>query len=109
VTAWGIAPARGRRHYCGHCGSVLVFVEERRPASLVQAEANKLTLGVEAHFTLFPECRGASTFQGHDTLACRCRRPLRLPREEGLCCARCDGFIAPDLAGSTSGRRRGAR
>jgi hypothetical protein len=107
VTARGVVPARGHLSYCGTCGGVIAFAEEYRPGRIAQVEADRVTLAVTAHFTLFPECRPGNTFEGRTVDACRCARPMRIPREDGLFCARCDGRIAPDVAGWP--RRRAGR
>ena len=111
MTAWGVTPARGRLRFCGTCGAVVAFAEERRPGVVEQAEADRATLGINVHFTLYPECRRGSTFEGEAIAACRCRRAMRLPREHGLFCARCDGLISPDVAGEPRrrSRRKGGR
>jgi hypothetical protein len=106
MTVWGATPARGRLRFCGTCGAAVAFVEERRPGSAVQVEVNRVSLAVGAHFVLFPECCKGSTFEGSEIVACRCRRPMRLPRETGLYCARCDGLISPDVAGMPRYRSR---
>jgi hypothetical protein len=109
VTAWGVAPAQGRLRFCGTCGGVVGFAEERRPGRVSSAEAGGLLLAVEAHFALFPECRKGSTFEGSLISACRCRRPMRLPRAEGLFCSRCDGLISPEVAAQPQERLRPKR
>lgn len=105
MTAWGLTPARGRRCYCGTCGAVIVFREERRLRPDANEEADRVTLAVEAHLGSSPGCREGATFEGRTVVACRCKAPLRLPREDGLVCARCEGVIAPDVGAVTAPRR----
>jgi len=98
MTAWGATPARGRRCYCGTCGVVIAFREEVRLRAAMDAELDRVTLAVEGHLRSSPRCRGGGTFEGRTVGACRCEKPLRLPREDGLFCARCEGVVAPDVA-----------
>lgn len=110
MTAWGLTPARGHRCYCGTCGATIVFREERRLRSDVDGEQDRVLLAVQAHLEASARCRGGGTFEGRTVVACRCKAPLRLPREEGLVCARCEGLVAPDVAAATvTGRRQGRR
>ena len=110
MTAWGVAPARGRFRMCGICGARLVFVEVSRPGGSAEAE-RRLLIAIREHLTSSARCRDASTFSSGVILACRCDRPLPLPREEGLMCARCEALISPEVAaapidGRVNRRRR---
>ena len=98
MSVWGRAPAHGCTVYCGRCGAQIAFREERRPSALAQAEAERVTLAVQKHFRSSPFCRAATTFEGRDMVACRCDEPMRLPRGNGLYCARCEGLIGPHVA-----------
>jgi len=104
VTAWGVAPARGRLVYCAGCGKEAAFHQTFRPRDLVQAEADRVTLAVQRHFRRSPLCRRAETFEGRELTACRCAEPVRIPREDGLYCARCEGLLGPHVAPPTSRR-----
>lgn len=104
MTAWGVAPARGRFCMCGICGARLVFVEVGRPGESPEAE-QRLLNAIREHLTSSSGCRDASTFSGSLILACRCERPIPLPREEGLMCGRCEALISPDVAPPPSSRR----
>ena len=97
MTAWGVAPARGRFRICGTCGAKLAFVEARRRDGSPEGERRMLA-AIQEHLRSFPRCRDASTFSGGVIFACRCDRPLPLPREEGLLCARCEALISPEVA-----------
>jgi hypothetical protein len=103
VTAWGVAPARGRFRMCGICGARLVFVEVGRPGGPPEAE-RRLLIAIREHLTSSARCRDASTFSSGVILACRCDRPLPLPREEGLMCARCEALISPEVAAAPTDR-----
>ncbi len=106
MTAWGVAPARGRIRFCGVCGARLAFLEVGRAGATPEAH-RRLLAAVEQHLTTSAACRDATTFFGGVVVACRCERPLRLPRDEGLTCARCEGLIAPELvAGPETSRAR---
>lgn len=106
MTAWGLTPARGHRCYCGTCGVVIVFHEERRLRSEVNEELDRVTLAVEAHLESSARCRGGGTFEGRAIVACRCKAPLVLPREDGLVCARCEGVVSPEVAGVVAPQRQ---
>ncbi len=111
MTAWGVAPARGRFRICGVCGARLAFAEVGRAGATPEAE-RRLLDAIQQHLTASASCRDASTFSGGVIAACRCERPLTLPREEGLVCARCEGLIAPEVGAalkSAPGRRRSTR
>ena len=63
MTAWGVAPARGRLRICGTCGATLAFVEAKRPGQTPDAEAT----GVSRRDPGAPSgrrarCRDAGTF-----------------------------------------------
>jgi hypothetical protein len=111
VTAWGLAPARGRLHFCGTCGATIAFAEERRPGKVVDTEAERITLATQAHLSDKPLCQSGGTFQGGEIVACRCPRSVLVQREDGLYCARCEGLIAPQVAPVSQPRARsgGAR
>jgi hypothetical protein len=106
VTAWGVIPARGHRCYCGTCGLAIAFREERRLRSAVESELDRVTLVIQGHLVSSARCRAGGTFEGRVVVACRCEKPLRLPREDGLFCARCEGVVAPDVAIVAAPRRR---
>jgi hypothetical protein len=103
MTAWGVAPARGRLRICGTCGATVAFVESgrRTPEGAMQ-----VIRAIESHLLSSTRCRDASTFAGPEVVACRCLRPLPLPREEGLLCGRCEGLIAPEVAAAPPVERR---
>jgi hypothetical protein len=101
VTAWGVAPARGRLRLCGHCGATLTFVELGRAGAAPEAQA-RLYAAIRLHLRTYAECCDASTFSSKVITACRCNRPMRLAREDGLLCARCEGLISPDVAQTTA-------
>jgi hypothetical protein len=106
MTAWGAAPAHGCLVYCGRCGEHLAFHQSMRLRELVQAEADHATLAVQRHFRRSPLCRSAATFEGCELTACRCAEPMRIPREDGLYCARCEGLLGPQVAPPTTRKRR---
>ena len=106
MTAWGVAPAHGCLVYCGRCGEQASFHETLRPRALAQAEADRVTLAVQRHFRRSPLCRRADTFEGRQLTACRCAEPVRIPREDGLYCARCEGLLGPHVAPPTPRKRR---
>jgi len=108
MTAWGVAPARGRFRLCGICGARLLFVEIVRSAESAEAE-QRLLNGIRHHLTASARCREASTFSGGVILACRCERPIPLPRDEGLICARCEALISPEVAAQPADRRTRSR
>jgi hypothetical protein len=97
MTAWGVAPARGRLKICGTCGATLAFVEARRPGESREADQRMLA-EVEVHLRTSATCKQAETFSGGWVFACRCERPMRVRREDGLRCGRCEGLIAPIFA-----------
>jgi hypothetical protein len=105
VTAWGLAPARGRIRFCGTCGAFVIFGLEKRPGKLLDGEANRLTLATKEHFRESPRCAKGDTFSGAEILACRCPRAVPVAREDGLYCARCEGLVAPHLAAVSQSRR----
>ena len=109
MTAWGVAPARGCLVYCGRCGEQVAFHQSLRLRDLVQAEADRVTLAVQRHFRRSPLCRAAATFEGCELAACRCAEPMRIPREDGLNCARCEGLLGPHIAPPTPAKRRARR
>lgn len=111
MTAWGVAPAHGRLHFCGTCGAAIVFGEERRRGRVAEAEAVRITTAIQGHVRASPLCRSRGTFVGREIVACRCVRRVLLPREKGLFCARCEGLVSPDLAPASQSRVRsgGAR
>lgn len=97
MTAWGVAPARGRLRLCGTCGATVAFVQAGRVGQTPES-TQRMLQAIESHLRASPKCGDAPTFAGREVLACRCARPLRLPREDGLMCARCEGLIAPEVA-----------
>jgi len=97
MTAWGVAPARGRFRICGTCGARLVFVEVKRPGQTPDAEG-RLFAAIREHLQVSTRCRDAGTFASGVIVACRCDRPLPLRREDSLLCGRCEGLIAPEVA-----------
>lgn len=97
MTAWGVAPARGRFRICGTCGATLAFVEVSRPGRTPEAE-RRMVAAIQEHLRSSARCRDTRTFSGGVIVACRCDRQMPLPREEGLMCARCEGLIAPQVA-----------
>jgi hypothetical protein len=105
VTAWGVAPARGRIRYCGTCGGAVVFGVEKRPGKLVDGEPNRITLATQEHFRGSPRCANGNTFSGSELVACRCSRAVLVAREDGLYCARCEGLVAPQVAAVSQARR----
>jgi hypothetical protein len=109
MTAWGTAPARGRFRICGTCGAKLAFVEASRPGGSLEAQHRMLS-AIRDHLNSSSRCREAGTFSSGLILACRCERPMPLPREDGLKCARCEALISPEVAAgpaeSDSSRRR---
>jgi hypothetical protein len=106
VTAWGVTTARGCIVYCGRCAEHVAFHESLRQRGLAQAEADRVTLAVQRHFRRSPLCRRAETFEGRELTACRCPEPVRIPREDGLYCARCEGLLGPSVAPPIVRRRR---
>ena len=109
MTAWGTAAARGCTVYCGRCGGRVAFREELRQRDLANAERDRVTHAVQAHLDSAPLCRAAETFEGREIAACRCGNPMRLPREGGLYCARCEGLLAPEVAAPKGERGRGRK
>lgn len=109
MTAWGVTPAQGRRCYCGTCGAVIAFIHEVRIRSAVDAEKDRVTLAIEGHFRSSARCRSGGTFEGETVPACRCETPLRLPRVDGLFCARCEGVVAPEVVVAIAPLRRRRR
>ncbi len=93
----GPVPVAGRLRLCGECGGVVAFVELYGDGRMTDLEAARLTYATKAHKRASPACSGADTFDGRDVRACRCARPLRMEREQGLFCAKCNGLIAPYL------------
>ena len=109
MTSWGVAPARGQLLFCRDCGAIIIFREERRPAAAAQEEADRVTLAVEKHHLASRRCRSAETFEGREIVACRCPAPMRIPRQDGLFCARCEGVMGPTVAASGTRRSRQAK
>ena len=97
MTAWGVAPARGRFRYCGLCGARLAFVELGRAGTSEEAQA-RLMAAVDGHLKSSDGCPKAHTFSGEVISACRCERPISIARDDGLRCARCEGLLAPEVA-----------
>ncbi len=97
MTTRATAPSLGRLRLCGVCGATVAFVESGRPGRRPEA-ALRFVRAVEVHLRASARCRNGSTFTAREVLACRCRRPLPLPRDEGLLCGRCEGLIAPEVA-----------
>ena len=108
MTAWGTAPARGRLRICGTCGATVAFMESSRAGRTDEA-ALRIFRAIEGHLDSSTRCRNASTFTGREVVACRCARPLPLPREQGLLCGRCEGVIAPEVAAAPPIERRNHR
>lgn len=104
MTAWGVAPARGHLQLCGCCGATVAFVQAGRAGQTPESTQRTLQ-AIALHLRSSPKCENASTFAGREVLACRCVRPLRLPRDDGLMCARCEGLIAPEVASPPSPQR----
>ena len=104
MTAWGVAPAHGCIAYCGKCGEPVTFHEALRRRELADAEADRVTLAIQRHFRRSPLCRRSDTFEGRELTACRCAEPVRIPREDGLYCARCEGLLGPPVAPPTARR-----
>jgi hypothetical protein len=109
VTAWGVAPARGRLCYCGTCGAVIAFGEKLRRGPAANAQAERVTLTVQVHFRASARCAKGGTFHGGEVTACRCTRSVLVHREEGLYCARCEGLVAPHVAAVASHLAGGAQ
>ena len=101
MTAWGVAPARGRFRICGTCGARLAFVEVKRPGQTRDAEG-RLFAAIREHLQVSARCRDAGTFFERGIVACRCERPLPLKRDEGLLCGALRGI---GLARSCRSRR----
>jgi hypothetical protein len=97
MTAWSVAPARGRFRICGTCGAKLAFVEVARPSGAT-ADPKQLIAVVRRHIDSSARCHNTSTFSSGMIVACRCERPMPLPREDELVCARCEGLIAPEVS-----------
>jgi hypothetical protein len=96
VTAWSAKPARGQFRYCDICGARLAFVPAGRAGDAPEVQARLFEL-TQAHLQS-KGCNRAGTFSGGVIFACRCARPLRISRKEGLMCARCEGLVAPECA-----------
>jgi len=97
VTAWGAKPARGQFRYCDICGARLAFVPAGRAGDAPQVQDRLFAL-TQAHLQSSKRCSRAGTFSCGVIFACRCARPVRISREEGLMCARCEGLIVPECA-----------
>jgi hypothetical protein len=97
MTAWGVAPARGRFRICGTCGARLAFVEVKRPGQTTDVEG-RLFAAIREHLQVSARCRDSGTFSSGVIVACRCDRPLPLKRDEGLLCGRCEGVVSPEVA-----------
>ena len=107
MTAWGVAPARGRLRVCGTCGATLAFVETGRGRT-PEGEL-RVIHAIGVHLESSARCRDARTFLAGEIVACRCSRPLPVPRDEGLLCGRCEGLIAPEVAAAPAPRPRTPR
>jgi hypothetical protein len=88
---------RGQLRYCNTCGARLAFVPAGR-AGNAPAVQERLFALTQAHLQSSAGCARAGTFSGGVIFVCRCARPLRIAREEGLMCARCEGLVAPECA-----------
>jgi hypothetical protein len=106
MTTWGLPAARGWVVYCGWCGTPIVFRQAFRPKPFVDNETARVSVAVARHFHGSARCRRAGTFEGRETLACRCSEAILLPREDGLFCARCEGLLAPYVAEPGTSKRR---
>jgi hypothetical protein len=97
MTAWGTAPAHGWLRFCATCGARLVFVEVG-PAGKTKQALRRYGTAVGKHLRSSPRCRNTGSFLGGELTACRCERRILIQREDGLRCARCEGFVAPEVA-----------
>ena len=97
MTAWSAKAARGQFLYCDICGARLVFVPAGRAGDAPEVQGRLFAL-TQAHLQSSKGCSRAGTFSGGVIFACRCARPSRISREEGLMCARCEGLVAPECA-----------
>ena len=97
MTSWNAKPARGQLRYCDVCGARLAFVPAGRAGDTPEVQAHLFAL-TQAHLQSSNGCSRAGTFSGGVIFACRCARPMRISREEGLMCARCEGLVAPECA-----------
>jgi hypothetical protein len=93
----GVSSTEGRLRLCGTCGGVVAFVELYGDGRITKEQGARLFAATSAHFAASPACAEGSTFEGLDVCACRCRKPFRMERPQGLFCAKCNGLIAPYL------------
>ena len=97
MTSWNAKPVRGQLRYCDVCGARLAFVPAGRAGDAPEVQERLFAL-TQAHLQSSKGCGLAGTFSGGVIFACRCARPMRVSREEGLMCARCEGLVAPECA-----------
>jgi hypothetical protein len=83
----------------------VVFVEAGAVRKTRKAQ-RRYGAALADHMSSSFRCRNTETFLGGEITACRCERQILIQREDGLRCARCEGLVAPEVAGRRRRRRK---